>query len=336
MPRFAQLFKDTSPPLVYSNGWQGGSSANDPLLDKYAQATYTFTKTPGATLNFRFNGTFVGIYGAKRPGYGAYSVKVDDHVFPTLNANSDVPLFNQTLFNTTLHDGLHNVTLTNLGNTTFDIDYLYFEGNSGKTNEPLLTATFQDNDPSFTYFPASSWRQSPRPGTFSGSTGTITNDPNASLQYKFKGDVILLYGTVTPTSVSSYLVSVDNGPFFPFSARKASVRPHQVLYYASNLGRGTHTLKLKFAGTNGTTGDFAVDFANLYSTPSLGAHEQNSFAAEIQSPPLSLAEASHDIPKSVIAGLTVTSSIAFLAIMAVIYLLWSQRRQKKEGKFVKF
>lgn len=124
MPRFAQLFKDTSPPLVYSDGWQGGSSANDSLLDKYAQATYTFTKQPGATLNFRFNGTFVGIYGAKRPGYGAYTVQIDKHVFPTLNASSDVALFNQTLFNTTLSDGLHNVTLTNVGNTTIDIDYV--------------------------------------------------------------------------------------------------------------------------------------------------------------------------------------------------------------------
>ncbi|PPQ78126.1 hypothetical protein CVT25_015651 [Psilocybe cyanescens] len=336
MPRFAQLFKDTSPPLVYSDGWQGGSSANDSLLDKYAQATYTFTKQPGATLNFRFNGTFVGIYGAKRPGYGAYTVQIDKHVFPTLNASSDVALFNQTLFNTTLSDGLHNVTLTNVGNTTIDIDYLSFEGNSGKTNEPLLTATFQDNDPDFTYFPASSWRQSPRPGTFSGSTGTITSDPNASLEYKFIGDVILLYGTVTPTSTSSYLVSVDNGPFFPFSARKSSVRPHQVLYYASNLGRGTHTLKLKIAGTNGTAGDLAIDFANLYSTHSLGAHEQNSFVAQIPLQPQTLTTTSNDIPKSVIAGLSVTSSIAFLAIMAVIYLLWSHRRQKKEGKFARF
>lgn len=83
--------------------------------------------------------------------------------------------------------------------------------------------------------------------------------------------MILLYGTVTPASTASYLASVDGGPFQQFSARKASVRPHQVLYYASNLGRGTHTLRIKFSQTNGTLNDFAVDFANLYSTKSLGA-----------------------------------------------------------------
>ncbi|KDR74998.1 hypothetical protein GALMADRAFT_140558 [Galerina marginata CBS 339.88] len=282
MPRFAQLFKDTSPPLVWSDGWQGGSSEADPALDKYAQATYTVTQTKGANMTFRFNGTFVGVYGAKRPGHGAYEIQVDNHVYPTFNGSSSVALFNQTLFNATLDDGFHTITLTNADTTTLDVDYVYFEGNVGKKNEPLIPSTFQDNDPEFTYFPASSWKQSPRPGTFSGSTGTITSDPSASLEYKFKvkflsalqcGDLILLYGTVTPASTSSYLVSIDGAPFSAFSARKASVRPHQVLYYASNLGRGVHKLKLKFAGTNGTTGDFAVDFANLYSAPSLGAHE---------------------------------------------------------------
>lgn len=84
--------------------------------------------------------------------------------------------------------------------------------------------------------------------------------------------MILLYGTVTPASTASYLASVDGGPWREFSAKKASVRPHQVMYYASNLGRGTHTLRVKFGPVNGTTmGDFAVDFANLYSTKSLGA-----------------------------------------------------------------
>lgn len=83
--------------------------------------------------------------------------------------------------------------------------------------------------------------------------------------------MILLYGTVTPASAPVYFASVDNGPFRQFSAQKASVRPHQVMYYASNLGRGTHTLRIKFPPSNGTMGDFAVDFANLYSTKSLGA-----------------------------------------------------------------
>jgi len=49
---------------------------------------------------------------------------------------------------------------------------VYFEGNVGKKNEPMIPSTFQDNDSVFTFSPASSWSQSPRPGTFSGSTGT--------------------------------------------------------------------------------------------------------------------------------------------------------------------
>jgi len=75
-------------------------------------------------MTFTFNGTFVGIYGAKRPGHGAYTIKLDNHVFPTFNGSSDAPLFNQTLFNATLNDGLHTVTLINAEDKGLDVDYV--------------------------------------------------------------------------------------------------------------------------------------------------------------------------------------------------------------------
>ncbi|KAF8876701.1 hypothetical protein CPB84DRAFT_1752361 [Gymnopilus junonius] len=249
--------------------------------------------------------TFVGIYGAKRPGHGEYTIKLDNHVFPTLSGASNVSVYNQTLFQTTVPNGQHTITLINAEDATLDVDYVSFEGQVGKQTEPLVPSTFQDNDPAFQYFPRSSWTQSPRPGTFSGSTGTN----------------------------SQYLVSVDNGPWHTFSARKASVRPHQVLYYGGNLGRGVHTLKLKFAGTNGTTGIFQVDFTNIYSAPSLGAHVGPSIR-ELEARDLSNVQAlqlpSRYIPKSVIAGLSFTSILAFFALGFSLYLLSRQRRSKKE------
>ncbi|KAF8971164.1 hypothetical protein BDZ97DRAFT_1914175 [Flammula alnicola] len=332
MPRFVQVLKDTCPPLVFSTGWNGGFSETDAALDQYSQATYTVTQTPGATMDFQFNGTYIGIYGAKRPDHGLYKVTVDGHVFPTFNANSNVALFNQTLFNSTLQDGYHKVTLTNVGNTTLDVDYISFEGNIGKQSEPLVITTFQDNDPAFTYFPRSSWQQTSRPGTFSGSTGTVTTDPSATVEYKFQGisDLILLYGLVTPASTPAYLASVDGGPFRQFSAQKASSRPHQVLYYASNLGRGTHTLRIKFLPTNGTMGQFAVDFANLYSVPSLGAQSPKSF--DVQAP-LTIGSPSQTVPPAFIAGLTISSVLAFLGLLSSLYLLWCLRRQRSEKRF---
>lgn len=75
-------------------------------------------------MDFEFNGTFIGIYGAKRPDHGLYQVKLDGHLFPTMNAVSSTPLFNQTLFNLTVPDGHHKVTLINAGSTALDVDYV--------------------------------------------------------------------------------------------------------------------------------------------------------------------------------------------------------------------
>lgn len=145
MPRFAQLFKDTSPPLVWSDGWQGGSSETDSALDqyvslcfdtifldlrffddRYSQATYTYTQKKGANMTFTFNGTFVGIYGAKRPGHGKYQIKLDNHVYPTFDASSSVAVYNQTLFNATIPNGQHTITLINAEDATLDVDYVRF------------------------------------------------------------------------------------------------------------------------------------------------------------------------------------------------------------------
>jgi len=75
-------------------------------------------------MDFEFNGTFIGIYGAKRPGYGLYQINLDDHLLPIFDASSATPLYNQTLFNATVPNGLHHVQLINAGNTILDVDYV--------------------------------------------------------------------------------------------------------------------------------------------------------------------------------------------------------------------
>ncbi|KAJ3512634.1 hypothetical protein NLJ89_g3409 [Agrocybe chaxingu] len=191
MPRFVQVFQDTCPTLTFSAGWQGGSSETDASLDRYSQGTYTFTKQEDETMIMTSNGTYVGIYGAKRPDHGLYQVELDGKLFPTFDAHSDTPLFNQTLFNaTSLEYGLHTIKLINAGNTTLDVDYVAFQGVTGKAQEALIPATWQDNEFAFSYFPPSSWRQSARPGTLSASTGTVTNDPRATAEFRFNGDFL--------------------------------------------------------------------------------------------------------------------------------------------------
>ncbi|KAF8160609.1 hypothetical protein B0H34DRAFT_795501 [Crassisporium funariophilum] len=325
MPTYTAILEDTCPPLVYSSDWLTGSSATDNETDTYTAGSYRLTKTQGGTMSFSFNGTGIGIYGAKRPGYGLYQVQVDGKTLPTFDASSQVALFNQTLFNATLDNGYHTVILTNAGNTTLDVDYVAFESVLGQEAEQILVDTFQDNHPNFVYSPASSWNAPSRPGTYSGSTGHVTTDPNATLTYSFEGmsrrrDTVLLYGPVTPQSVSAYFVQVDGGAVLTYSVRKQYTKAHQVLYYGTGLGAGTHSLHISFDKShNETAGQFAVDFTNIYTTTSLGGN--TLVATPVITTKLS---------KGVTAGLAVTSAIAFLALLALLALLWRQRRSRSE------
>ncbi|CAA7266094.1 unnamed protein product [Cyclocybe aegerita] len=157
-------------------------------MSRYSQSTYTYTRQAGETMSLTFNGTFIGIYGAKRPGYGLYQIELDGRKYPVSSAYSDVPLFNQTLFSAdSLRYGLHTIKLVNAGNTTLDVDSVAFEGKTGRDDEELIPVTTQDNELPFSFLPASAWRPSPRPGAFSCSSAMVTSDPSARAEFKFRG-----------------------------------------------------------------------------------------------------------------------------------------------------
>ncbi|PPQ63737.1 hypothetical protein CVT24_004246 [Panaeolus cyanescens] len=185
MPSYQSVFKDTTPAIVYSSEWRAVSSEDDPLLDQYGQATATFSNTTGATMTLRFFGNNVGIYGSKRPDHGLFNVTIDGNTYPTLNGSSPSPLFNQTLFNTTLDNGPHTMVLTNIGNTTLDVDYLALNAFVGTPDETLGSDTFQDDHPNFQY--TGNWVATQRPGTYSGSSAHITRDPEATVRHTFQG-----------------------------------------------------------------------------------------------------------------------------------------------------
>lgn len=57
------------------------------------------------------------------------------------------------------------------------------------------------------------------------------------------GDGVSLYGPVSLDG-SPYSVQVDNGPTSTFNAQKEFYMPQRLLYHASSLGPGAHTLNL--------------------------------------------------------------------------------------------
>ncbi|KAF8876705.1 hypothetical protein CPB84DRAFT_384909 [Gymnopilus junonius] len=310
MPLFLTVVKDTSPLLVYSSSWQAGLSETDGSLDQYTQSSFTDTQVQGSSVTFRFYGSFVGVYGAKRGNHGNYQVSLDGTITPTLNGESNPALFNQTLFSQGMPLGFHNLTVANKQNSFFDIDYVAFDTTVGLDNEPLVINAYQDSHPAFSYTPPSAWYTAPNNvGTFSGGSGQV-----CIRHIDIPSDAIALYGPVGPNVSTSYAVRVDNGSPTTFSASKQFYRPQQILFYAGNLGPGQHTLQVQVGESS--TGEFAIDYANVFSAPSLGG---SFLSANV------LPESNH-LPSGTVAALAITTTLAILSSLLALYLFWRQRR----------
>jgi len=296
--------------LVYSQNWVAGSSELDLSIDQYSDSSFTSAPAKGQTMSFGFYGTSVTVFGAKRPGHGSYMPMMDNIVAPTLfNGASTPPQFKQVLFTTTVAKAAHNLTIVN-GDGTLDVDYVAFNTSIGTDNEALIVNSFQDLHPSFTYTPSSLWAVPPSAGTFSGGSLHMTSSPSASLQFSFQGDTVAVYGPVGPGFTPSFSVQVDNGTPSFYSAQKQLFRSEQVLFYSAGLGAGQHSIKIG----PGAPGQLAIDYANVYTTPSLGG----SFIG---------APAPRSMPMGAVAALAITTTLAILASLLSVYLFWRQRRE---------
>jgi len=83
------------------------------------------------------------------------------------------------------------------------------------------------------------------------------------------GDAIVIYGPIGPTGTSNYSVKIDDGNPTLYSARNQFYRPQEILFFAGNLGPGNHSVQVQL-GTPIDNGVLAIDYANVYTTPSLG------------------------------------------------------------------
>ncbi|EAU86173.2 hypothetical protein CC1G_03384 [Coprinopsis cinerea okayama7 len=309
MPSYLAVYEDSAPYFTYTGGWRAGTSSDDRSADRYSESSFTVTDSPGATFSFIFYGTAVSIHGAKRGNHGPYQVTVDGQLFPTESGQSTPDQFNVTLFSTILAKGQHTVQLQNSGRSFRDIDYVTWEASVGEPDEPLIVNTVQDNHPTFEYTPTTDWTtEPPLVGTYSGANGHATGTVGASAVLTFRGDAIALYGPSGPDCAATYSVQVDGRPSQSFSALKQFYRARQLLYYGANLGPGEHKLTVTLTSNSNPGQLLAIDYAEIYTAPSLGG----SFA------PL---DGSTSLPIGLIAGLAVTSALAVVCLIFLIYLL---------------
>lgn len=311
MPSFLAVFEDSAPFFTYSGTWSAGSSS-DTSADLYSESSFFVTQSMGASLSFVFYGTEVSILGAKRGNHGLYQVSLDGVNSPAVSGSATPDEFKATLYNAKTGKGLHNVTLVNREAKFLDVDMISWVASVGQDNEQLIVNTWQDSHPAFVYSPQDAWTTSPPlVGSFSGSTGHGTSSAGATAQLKFKGDAIALYGPAGPTGPTSYSVQVDAGAQTFYSGLKQFQRAKQLLYYGGNLGAGEHTLTLKLESTSDRSQVLAVDYAEIYTTPSLGG----SFDAASSSPPIGL-----------VVGIAICAALAALSLGLILYIFILYKR----------
>ncbi|KAF4621065.1 hypothetical protein D9613_000163 [Agrocybe pediades] len=276
MPTFNITLEDTSPMIHYSTNWRVGTSETDKYIDLYSEMSYTLTSNQGESFRLQFYGTGVTLFGARRPSHGIYSAQLDGGPAFSGTGMSENGVPKQTLFSGNATLGMHTVTVVNEQDESFDLDYVTFQTSVGKENEHLIVNTYQDDHPSFIYTPASAWSTSSNKASwFSGSNGHFATQPSAIVTLTFEGeckfdvprDAIALYGPVGPLG-TAYSVQIDNNNSTEYTTNTTSFfKANEVLFYGGNLGPGNHTVRVE---TSATPGDFAIDYANVYTTASLG------------------------------------------------------------------
>ncbi|KAH7927505.1 hypothetical protein BV22DRAFT_1127314 [Leucogyrophana mollusca] len=194
MPLVTTLIDDKSPLIHYDSSWAPGNSQDDPLADEYYLGTFTTCNVTNGVATFSFNGSAFWIYGAKRSNHGSYTVDVDGGTFND-NGDSSNAIFQTSLFNQSLSQGEHTVTLTNTGqnNLYVDIDLIVWQSEVGQDEDQLMTETVEDTDPRFSY-QEPAWTSSPGDPTtanfFSNGTGHSTTNYDAYVTFTF---TVMLY-----------------------------------------------------------------------------------------------------------------------------------------------
>ncbi|KAF8206809.1 hypothetical protein K438DRAFT_1931376 [Mycena galopus ATCC 62051] len=298
---------NVNPLIQYSpvGAWVAGNDSADPLGYLYSNGgTFEVCTTQGSSATFTFNGTQVYLFGAKRVNHGPYSVTLDG-IETTYSGFSENAVFGPIFISDVLKAGLHTVTLTNqMENMTFpyvDLDYITWTTIMPNNNE---SQTIEDTDPSFTYSPASSWTtdiSGLQLTGFSGNSGHATLTSDASVSVSFSGTFISIFGPVGPT-ISLYTAQLDGVEEGTFNGTQAEAYTSQeVLYTATDLADGPHTLQL----TLQSTGILAIDYVQVSPTSTstaIAGAASGGVSASLSSSALGLASGSASAASTTTTG----------------------------------
>jgi len=96
---------------------------------------------------------------------------------------------------------------------------------------------------------------------------STTNSAEASTTFTFAGVAVQIFGTAGPNN-APYSVQLDGGPSSSFNSTKYAAYQQVLLYYADNLGPGSHNVTIvNQPALSGQS--LAIDYAVVDTVPSV-------------------------------------------------------------------
>ncbi|WVF73068.1 hypothetical protein IAT40_007887 [Kwoniella sp. CBS 6097] len=337
---------DASPMISYyskNGGWvddhNQGTSGYDPNVASYSLRTFHATMVDGDYMEFRFNGTAIAVYGAKRFNHGVYGVVLDGGAEKYLSGYSAQPTFGQELYKADrlAADKEHVITVTNLPtmrNPTpseiddgfLDIDHIIV---TIPGDDQMTSTIIEDDDPAVTY-DRGEWSVVRDPN-FHGGTTMLATEKGATMHVRFNGSSIQFFGGLN-TDHGNYTVSIDGGVERTFDAVNWD-RLYQVpKYLVSGLNDTQHTMTITNVAQGGYP-SFGFDYAIARSSGRSSSNGTTTSAngSSASGPPESSSSSSNN--KSVNVGAIaggVVGGVLGLALVAILawYLFRPRRRNR--------
>ncbi|KAG8807719.1 hypothetical protein FRC17_004295, partial [Serendipita sp. 399] len=282
------------------------------------------------------------LYGALRDNHGLYNVTLDGETVTRDGLGTG--LYKQVLFGAeNLTPGPHSITLTNNRNSTLlgnrDLDYITWEEELGTDEDTVPESTVDDVDPSFVYGPTPQAWNPDNQAAYSGGTGHTALSATSFVTYTFNGSAVSIFGVIGP-SQGPYTVQLDSNPQENYTAASTIQLNQQLLYRATGLSDGVHTVRLSNAPAKAGQA-LTIDFARMMkiqvpivTTTSTTSSETSTSTSETTSAePTETSAPAASSGKSISTGAIVAIVVAGFALMAMLsFALMMYRRRKNSRK----
>ncbi|CAE6437706.1 unnamed protein product [Rhizoctonia solani] len=316
---------DISPLITYKGQWTDAYRlAADPYTNRYLGQTFHSSRTDGSQASFKFNGTAVWIFGAKRGNHGHFIVTIDngdaqriDGYAPEQSDGVD-GVYQVAIFSKTgLEDKLHTVTLTNDngsdGNRPYvDIDFITWTSNDD-LGADVKNITMDDYNWNYTS-PSAPWgTTSSYVVDYFNQTEHLTNVGGATASVQFQGNAVYLYGG-TLDDHGTFNVQLDDHNPVGLNGSTNGYHSRALLYYADGLGPGNHKLTV----TNTQDGRYLdVDYIQILQSSATNEASQSNPGGHAKTP--------------IIAGTVCGVVIGLAWIIAAVWWFMKRRKRRADG-----